>query len=130
MYHERCLNMLANDDEAREYVEEKLERGWSPKQISGRARLEGKRFKLSYNTIYRAFVKGILKKGLKLCLRLKRVKNCKRRADDKRGKIPDTVQAHDSLYSESREASESISLCSFTTASVIGSVQTVVFTYS
>lgn len=100
MYHERRLNcgrkpMLANDDEAREYVEEKLEQGWSPEQISGRVKLEGKRFKLSYNTIYRAFGKGILKKGLKLCLRLKRVKNRKRRADDKRGKIPDTVSIHD-----------------------------------
>ena len=99
MYRERRLNcgrklMLATDSEAREYVEEKLEQGWSPEQISGRAKLEHKRFKLSYNTIYRGFENGTLTKKLKLCLRLKRVKNRKRRDDDKCGKIPDTILIH------------------------------------
>lgn len=100
MYRKRRRNcgrkaILETNGEARAYVEEKLELGWSPEQISGRAKLDGKSFKLSYNKIYRAFEKGILKKGLKIHLRIKRVKNRKRRADDKRGKIPDTLSIHE-----------------------------------
>ena len=56
--------MLATDSEAREYVEEKLEQGGSPEQKSGRAKLEHKRFKPSYNTIYRGLENGTLKKKL------------------------------------------------------------------
>ena len=78
------------NDKVKEYVSEKLMLGWSPEQISGRAKLDNEPFLISYNTIYRAIEKGILPKQFRLLLRIKRIKNRKRKTNDKRGKIANT----------------------------------------
>lgn len=74
----------------REYVLEKLNLCWSPEQIAGRARLDKEPFSISYPTIYRAIDSGILPPQLKKIMRFK-WKHKKCRGEDKRGKIPDTV---------------------------------------
>ena len=75
------------DDKVKEYVSEKLRLGWAPEQISGRAKLDNEPFSISYNTIYRAIETGILPKQFRLLLRIKKIKNRKRKTNDKRGKI-------------------------------------------
>lgn len=99
-YKERRKNcgkkpILQTNDEARAYVTEHLEQSWSPEQIAGRAKLEGKKFSISLRTIYRGIENGTLEKRYKVFLRIKRVKNRKRRPDDKRGKIADTTSIHE-----------------------------------
>lgn len=48
-----------DDPELYRYVKERfLEDQWSPEQISGRIKLEGSQYKISYNTIYRAIYAG------------------------------------------------------------------------
>ena len=95
-YHTRRKNcgrkpMLLSDGEMRRYVENKLQMCWSPDEIAGRAKLENKRFTLSYNTIYRAIEKGVIPKRLRCYLRFKRRKNRKKKKDDKRGTVQGAV---------------------------------------
>ena len=79
------------DTALKAYVSEKLHIGWSPEQISGRAKFDNEPFSISYNTIYRAIDKGILPKQYRLLLRIKRIKNRKRKTNDKRGKIANAI---------------------------------------
>lgn len=87
--------LLSENEALRLYVTEHLSDDWSPEQISGRAAYEDQPFSVSYNTIYRAMDSGVLPKKLKKHLRIKKTKNRKRKADDKRGTIADTVSIHD-----------------------------------
>ena len=91
--HKKAI--LIGESELRSYVIEKLSEDWSPDQISGRAKEKQKPFSISYNTIYRAIQKGIIPKELRAHLRIKSTKNRKKRSNDKRGKIADTVSIHD-----------------------------------
>ncbi len=83
--------MLAESGDLKAYVTERLTLGWTPDEISGRAKLDNEPFSVSYNTIYRAIENGVIPKRFRLCLRFKRIKNRKRKNNDKRGKIPDPV---------------------------------------
>lgn len=77
-------------------VTDKLNLFWSPEQIAGRAKLESNGISvISYNTIYRAIDKGVLPKKMRLCLRFKRIKNRKKKTNDKRGKIQDAISIHE-----------------------------------
>ena len=67
--------VLKTDEELRDSVIDKLEKGWSPEQIDGRARLENNNnCVISYRTIYRSIDLGILPKQLRLRLRIKLIK--------------------------------------------------------
>ena len=60
------------DVETQERLFAYLDRGWSPEQIVGRMKLEGKqRFEVSVPTIYRSINRGLLQKRIKDCLRRK-----------------------------------------------------------
>ncbi len=65
-YAERRKNCgrkpILENEQAKNYVVEKLEQRWSPEQIAGRAKLEKQPFSFSYPTVYRAIDKGILPK--------------------------------------------------------------------
>ena len=87
--------MLQPDSPVKEYVIEKLSLDWSPDEISHRAKLDNEAFSISYNTIYRAIESGIISKKLRNHLRIKRIKNRKAKANDKRGKIADRVMISD-----------------------------------
>jgi IS30 family transposase len=88
--------ILKTDIELRTSVIDKLEKGWSPEQIDGRMKFEnGNKCIISYHTIYRSIDLGILPKQLRLCLRIKHVKNRQRRSDDKRGKVQDRISIHE-----------------------------------
>ena len=76
--------ILQTNEALRCQVIEKLEEYWSPEQIS-----------ISYNTIYRAIESGVISKKLRNHLRIKRIKNRKAKANDKRGKIADRVMISD-----------------------------------
>ena len=98
LYAERRKNCgrkpILEDEQAKNYVTEKLEQRWTPEQIAGRAKLEKQPFSISYPTIYRAIDSGVLPKQLKKIMRFKcKHKKCK--GKDKRGKIPDTVSIHE-----------------------------------
>ncbi len=87
--------VLLKNNSLKDYVITNLINGWSPEQISGRAKLDRQPFAISYNTIYRAIAKGVLPKSYRLYLRIKRIKNRKKKNDDKRGKITDGISIHD-----------------------------------
>lgn len=73
-----------------DYVLEKLELRWLPKQISGCVKYDRELFSISFLTIYRAIDSGILPPQLKkLCVSNGNIKKCK--TEDKRRKIPDTT---------------------------------------
>ena len=78
------------DEEIKAYVVERLNLRWTPEEIAGRAKLE-EDFSISYNTIYRAVDSGLIPKAIKKFMRFKSKRNKKRRKDDKRGRISDTV---------------------------------------
>lgn len=80
--------------DVREYVTERLLKGWSAEQISGRAKIEQQPFCISYSTIYRAVDSGFLPKSFKQCMRFKR-RYKKHKPVEKRGTIQDTVSIHD-----------------------------------
>ena len=87
--------MLQTDEKLKEYVIDKLEKYWSPEQIEGRAKLENNgNHVISNKTIYRAIENGIIPKNMRICLRFKRVKNRKKKSDDKRGRVQDTISIH------------------------------------
>lgn len=97
-YHKRRKNcgrkpILQTNSKIKDYVVEKLELFWSPEQIEGRARLDNINM-VSYKTVYRAIDNGVLPKNMRLYLRIKRVKNRMKRADDKRGKVQNTISIH------------------------------------
>ena len=85
----RRIPILASNSLLKEYVMFSLEAGWTPDEISGRAKIEKHNFSISYNTIYRAIDNGVIPKRYRMCLRFKHIKNRKRKTNDKRGKIPD-----------------------------------------
>lgn len=85
-----CRKPKLLDENLKAYVLERLNLRWTPEEIAGRARLENA-FSISYNTIYRAIDSGILPKSVKKIMRFKSKRNKKKKADDKRGKIPETV---------------------------------------
>lgn len=87
--------ILLQDSRLKDYVMANLTKCWSPEQISGRAKLNQEPFTISYNTIYRAIYKGILPKHYRLFLRIKRIKNRKKKDNDKRGKITDGISIHE-----------------------------------
>jgi IS30 family transposase len=98
LYAERRKNCgrkpVLEDEQAKNYVTERLEQRWTPEQIAGRAKLEKQPFSISYPTIYRAIDSGVLPKQLKKIMRFKcKRKKCK--GEDSRGKIPDTVSIHE-----------------------------------
>ena len=73
-----------------DYIVTNLQLYWTPEEIAGRAKLE-EDFSISYNTIYRAVDSGLIPKAIKKFMRFKSKRNKKRRKDDKRGRISDTV---------------------------------------
>ncbi len=83
---------LANA-ESKELLLAYLDEGWSPEQIVGRVKLEGKQgFEVSVPTIYRSINRGLLPKRTKDCLRRKGKPY--RRKDiipDRRGQIKNAV---------------------------------------
>ena len=97
-YAERRKNCgrkpILENEQAKNYVIEKLEQRWTPEQIARRAKLEKQPFVFSYPTIYRAIDSGRLPKQLEKIMRFKcKHKKCK--GEDRRGKIPDTVSIHE-----------------------------------
>lgn len=86
---------LLSDNRLKEYVISKLSVNWSPEQISGRSKLDRESFSISYNTIYRAIDKGVISKSFRSFLRLKHIKNRKRKPNDKRGKFADRMPISD-----------------------------------
>ena len=95
-YHKRRKNcgresILLTDSPLKDFVVSTLKQCWSPDEISERIKRFNVPFSISYITIYRAIAKGILPKQFRLFLRFKRVKNRKRKKDDKRGKIQDKI---------------------------------------
>jgi IS30 family transposase len=74
------------DPNIAKYVIERLERRWTPEQISGRARLENFPISFSHNTIYRAIDHGLLPRSVKKLMRFKN-KYKKRKTHDKREKM-------------------------------------------
>ena len=87
--------ILSENEALKNYVAERLVLDWSPEQICGRAALEKQPFSISYNTIYRAINSGLIPKKFKKHLRFKKTQNRKKKTDDKRGTIADTVSIHD-----------------------------------
>lgn len=86
LYAERRKNcgrkLILEDEQAKNYVTEKLEQRWTPEQIAGRAKPEKQPFSISYPTIYRAIDSGILPKQLKkLCASNVSIKNAAARTD-------------------------------------------------
>jgi IS30 family transposase len=74
------------DSDVSQYVTHRLRIGWTPEQISARAKLEGYPVSFSYVTIYRAIDNHLLDYSLKKCLRFK--SHYKRhKKNDKRGKM-------------------------------------------
>jgi IS30 family transposase len=68
-------------------IQEKLELGWSPEQISGRAKLDNK-YEVSFKTIYRAIKNGFFSKDIfKFLPRKGKIKP--RNTKESRGTIPD-----------------------------------------
>ena len=83
---------LANA-ETKERLLTYLDEGWSPEQIVGRVKLEGKQgLEVSVPTIYRGFKRGLLPQGTKACLRRKgRPYRKKNVTPDGRGRIKNAV---------------------------------------
>ncbi len=75
---------------ARDYVIEKMFLRWTPEQIAGRSKIDKEPFTISFPTIYRAIDSGVLPHNLKKIMRFK-WKYKKRKSEDKRGKIQDTI---------------------------------------
>ena len=97
-YAERRKNCgrkpILEDEQAKNYVVERLERRWTPEQIAGRAKLEKQQFSFSFPSIYRPIDRDILPKRLKKIMRFKwKHKNCK--GKNNRGKISDTLSIHE-----------------------------------
>lgn len=82
------------NENIKEYVLKRMELRWTPEQICERAKLEKQPFSLSFPTIYRAIDSGVLPKQLKKIMRFK-WKYQKRKKEDKRGKIQNTVSIHE-----------------------------------
>ncbi len=78
---------VSTNPELKQYIEERLQLYWSPEVIAGKMRLGNEPFSVSYNTIYRAIEKGVLSKRFRTFLRFKRIKNKKKKSDDRRGQI-------------------------------------------
>ena len=83
------------DSPLKDYILNCLELQWSPDEICGRAELEQLGYSISYNTIYRAIDLGYIPKSYRKHLRLKKIKNRKRKSNDKRGNIADRVMICD-----------------------------------
>ena len=83
--------ILETNNVLKEYVIGKLEDFWSPDQICGRAKLEKKPFSISYATIYRAVNSGVIDMSIKKMMRFMSKHKKPKPSDDKRGKIPNTV---------------------------------------
>lgn len=83
--------MLAAESPIKSYIMDRLEQQWSPYEICGRAKKECPDFSISYNTIYRAIDAGYIPKKYREYLRIKHIKNRKRKNNDKRGSIADRV---------------------------------------
>ena len=84
-------------------IQKKLEEGWTPEQISERAKLD-KLYSVSFKTIYRAIKIGILPEGtVKLLPRKGKVR--KNGVKEKRGNIPDKKMIEE-RQQEANERSE------------------------
>ena len=84
--------------ELHDYVQEKLTSRWSPEQISRQLRIDHPdrpEMRVSHETIYQALYvqgRGALRRELTVCLRTGRaVRRPKKRADERRGRIPGMV---------------------------------------
>lgn len=85
--------LLFTDSELQDYVLSKLQLGWSPEQIAGRLRVEGKTKSISHESIYRYMYAAEGQLWQLLPQRRKRRKP--RYRQDKRGAIPQAVSIHD-----------------------------------
>jgi len=83
--------ILQSNEQAKNYVIDRLKPMWTPEQISGRAKLEKQLFSISYNTIYRAVHSGILPIDIKKKMRFMNKHKKHKSTNDNRGKIPNTV---------------------------------------
>ena len=83
--------ILETNERVKKYVIKKLRKIWTPEQISGRTKIKKKSFKISYSTIYRAVHSGIIDLSIKKIMRFMNKHKKPKPTDDKRGKIPNTV---------------------------------------
>jgi transposase, IS30 family len=90
--------LLAGNGELREWVQERLEKRWSPEQISVMLKAEFPdriEMRVSHETIYQAIYvqgRGALRRELAVCLRTGRaLRKPRRTAGERRGKIPGMV---------------------------------------
>ena len=81
------------DIETQKHLLACLDEGWSPEQIVGRMKLDGKQeLEVSVPTIYRAIDRGLLPHGTKKCLRRKGKRYRRKNAtSDRRGEIKNAV---------------------------------------
>ena len=86
---------LLVNEEIKEYVLERIKKGWSPEQICERAKLEKYKYSFSINTIYRAIDKQILPKGIKKLLRFKWKYKKSKKNEETRGKIANRLSIHE-----------------------------------
>ena len=95
-------------------IQDKLEAGWTPEQISGRARLEGN-FNISFKTLYSAISGGLL---LSNTLELLPRKGRKRKNGTKetRGRIPDKLM----IEERPEEANDRSEIGHFESDTIIG----------
>jgi transposase, IS30 family len=89
---------LTEDPQLRGWVQDGLQRNWSPRQITARLRVEfpdRPEMRVSHETIYQSLYvqsRGALRRELTACLRTGRaIRRPKRRVDERRGRLKDMV---------------------------------------
>jgi transposase, IS30 family len=89
---------LAGNARLRGWVQDRLEEGWSPEQVSAVLRLQfpdEPEMRVSHETIYQSIYvqgRGALRRELAACLRTGRaLRRPRRKAGERRGRIPDMV---------------------------------------
>ncbi len=96
-------------------IQEKLEEGWTPEQISGRAKEDGS-FNISFKTIYLAIKEGLLLEDT-VELLPRKGKRKPNRTKETRGTIPDKKM----IEERPREADERSEIGHFESDTIIGS---------
>lgn len=95
-------------------IQEKLESGWSPEQISGRAKLDNQ-YSISFKTIYRAIYLDFLTESTKYLL-TRKGKQKPRGLKETRGKIPNKKM----IEERSEEANDRSEIGHFESDTIVG----------
>jgi IS30 family transposase len=112
----RCgANKKLKDSILLPIIQEELEKGWSPEQISGRAMVQGL-FSLSFKTIYNAIASNLLLPNSHKFL-TRKGKNKAHGFIETRGTIPDKKM----IEERSREAEDRIEVGHFESDTIVGS---------